>query len=99
MGQRVMFATMKVKPGMRDDLIAEFAPMFDQVETEPGTRSYVLVAADDDADTLWFWEHYDDQAAMDSHMGSEALAAMHTALGEYLVDGSAITGTVARSKS
>lgn len=99
MAQRAMFATMKVKPGTRDELVEVFAPMFDQVDSEPGTRSYVLVAADDDPDTLWFWEHYDDQEAMDSHMASEALAAVHTKLGDYLIDGSAVTGTVARTKS
>ena len=97
MGQRVMFATMKVKPGKRDELIEKFAPMFEQADREPGTRAYVLVAADEE-DTLYFWEHYDDQAAMDAHMGSDALAAMHGALGEYLVDGRAVTGTVARAK-
>lgn len=95
MTERIMFATMKAQPGKRDELKAAFAGMFEQAATEPGTLLYTLVEGDD-PDTLYFWEQYADQAAMDAHMGSDALAALHQKLGGLLADGGAVTGTVVR---
>jgi quinol monooxygenase YgiN len=95
MSERVMFATMVAKPGKRDELKAAFDEMFTQVATEPGTLHYTLVEADE-PDTLYFWEHYSDQSAMDKHMGSEALASLYPKLGELLAEGSAVTGSVVR---
>jgi quinol monooxygenase YgiN len=93
MAERVMFATMVAKPGKRDELKAAFAGMFEQVTTEPGTRFYTLIEGDD-PDTLYMWEHYTDQAAMDTHMASSALADLHGKLGDLLADGGAVTGSV-----
>ena len=93
MSERVMFATMKAQPGKLDELKAVFGPMFEQAATEQGTLSYTL-AQGDEPDVLYFWEHYTDQSAMDTHMASPALAKIHQALGGLLADGSAVTGTV-----
>lgn len=95
MSDRVMFATMKAQPGKRDELKAVFAPMFEQAATELGTLHYTLVEGDE-PDVLYFWEHYSDQSAMDSHLASEALAKIHQALSGLLVDGAAVTGTVVK---
>jgi quinol monooxygenase YgiN len=95
MSDRVMFATMKAKPGKRDELRDAFDGMFAQVATEEGTLLYTLIEGDE-PDTLYFWEQYRDQASMDAHMTSDALAALHGKLGELLADGSAVTGTVVR---
>jgi quinol monooxygenase YgiN len=93
MSDRVMFATMVAQPGKREELKAAFAGMFAQVQSEPGTVLYTLVEGDD-PDTLYMWEQYRDQAAMDAHMGSAALADLHGRLGALLAGGSAVTGTV-----
>jgi quinol monooxygenase YgiN len=93
MSDRVMFATMVAQPGKREELKAAFDGMFAQVQTEPGTLHYTLVEGDD-PDTLYFWEHYTDQAAMDAHMSSAALAELHGKLAGLLASGSAVTGTV-----
>jgi quinol monooxygenase YgiN len=93
MSDRIMFATMVAKPGKRDELKAAFAGMFAQVTGEPGTLLYTLVEGDE-PDTLYFWEQYSDQAAMDTHMGSAALAELHGKLGDLLASGGAVTGTV-----
>jgi quinol monooxygenase YgiN len=93
MSERVMFATMVAKPGKLEELKAAFAGMFAQAATESGTQLYTLVEGDE-PDTLYFWEQYDDQAAMDAHMGSDALAALHGKLGDLLADGKAVTGTI-----
>jgi quinol monooxygenase YgiN len=93
MSDRIMFATMVAKPGKRDELKAAFAGMFEQVKSEPGTLHYTL-AEGDEPDTLYFWEQYSDQAAMDAHMGSPALAELHGKLGDLLANGGAVLGTV-----
>jgi quinol monooxygenase YgiN len=93
MTERVMFATMKAQPGKLAELKAVFGPMFAQAATEQGTIAYSLVEGDE-ADTLFFWEQYTDQSAMDAHMASPALAALHQALDGLLADGSAVTGSI-----
>jgi quinol monooxygenase YgiN len=95
MTERIMFATMKAQPGKRDELKAVFDSMFVQAATEGGTLSYTLAEGDED-DVLYFWEHYADQSAMDTHMASDALGAVHGKLAGLLVDGSAVTGSVVR---
>lgn len=95
MGQRVMFATMKANPGQRDQLRAQFDDVFAAAAAEAGTRVYTLIEGDD-PDTLYMLEIYDDQAAMDLHMGSEALAALYPKIGPFLADGGAVTGTSVR---
>jgi len=95
MSERVMFATMKAKPGKRDELKAAFEDMFAQAATEEGTLFYTLVEGDE-PETLFFWEHYRDQPAMDAHMSSDVLGELHGKLGDLLADGGAVTGTVAR---
>lgn len=97
MAGRVMFATMRTQPGKRAGLVEAFAQMFESAGAEDGTVAYALIEADDDPDTLYMHEEYTDQAAMDAHMGSEALAALHGVLGDYLADGGVVTGTIVRS--
>jgi len=94
--RRVMIATMKAQPGKRDELIAAFAQMYPVVAGEPGTQAYNLIEADD-PDTLYFYEQYADQAAMDAHMASEGLAAIYPVIGPFLADGGAVTGTIVNS--
>ena len=93
MSERVMIATMVTKPGKRDELIEVFSKMFPVARAEEGTQVYTLIKGDD-PDTLFFYEQYTDQAAMDKHMGGEVLASLHQVFGEFLSSGAAVTGTV-----
>lgn len=93
MSERIMFATMQAQPGKLEELKAVFGPMFEQAAKEQGTLHYTLLQGDE-PDTLYFYEHYTDQSAMDAHMASEALAKIHQALGGLLAGGGAVTGTV-----
>jgi quinol monooxygenase YgiN len=95
MSERIMFATMVAKPGKRDELKAAFDGMFAQAATEQGTLTYTLIEGDE-PDTLYFWEHYSDQSAMDKHMSSEPLAALYPKMGELLANGSVVTGSIVR---
>jgi quinol monooxygenase YgiN len=95
MPERVMFATMKAKPGKLGELKAVFDFMFEQAATEPGTLFYTLIEADE-PDTLYFFEHYADQAALDAHMSSEPLSHLYPKLEPLLENGSAVLGQVHR---
>ncbi len=93
MAKRVMIATMKANPGQREELLAQFADMFAVANAEAGTEVYTLVSGDD-PDTIYMIEQYADQEAMDSHMGSESLAALYPKIGPFMADGGAVMGSV-----
>lgn len=93
MARRVMIATMKAQPGKLEELKAAFADMFTAAASEPGTQAYNLIESDE-TDTLYFYEQYEDQAAMDTHMAGPTLAALYPVIGPFLADGSAVTGTI-----
>ena len=95
MAERVMIATIVTQPGKREALKAEFAKMFPVAAAEPGTVLYTLIDGDE-PDTLFFYEQYADQAAMDAHLAGETLTSLRAAFGEYIVNGSAVTGTIAQ---
>lgn len=75
MNDRVMIATIVTHPGKRDELAKVFAEMFPVAANEPGTMFYTLIEGDQ-PDTMYFYEHYRDQAAMDAHLGGEVLTAL-----------------------
>jgi quinol monooxygenase YgiN len=56
---------------------------------------YTLIDGDQ-PDTLYFYEHYRDQAAMDSHLGGEKLTSLRAKMGALIASGDAVTGTVAQ---
>jgi quinol monooxygenase YgiN len=59
-------------PGRRADLIAALRPMFEEVESEPGTLLYMMHTVPSEPDTLWFYERYRDAAAFEVHRTSRA---------------------------
>ena len=93
MNDRVMIATIVTHPGKRDDLKKVFAEMFPVAAKEPGTMLYTLIEGDQ-PDIMYFYEHYQDQAAMDSHLGGEVLTALRGKMGALIASGDAVTGTV-----
>ena len=95
MNDRVMIATIVTHPGKRDELKKVFAEMFPVAADEPGTMFYTLIEGDQ-PDTMYFYEHYRDQAAMDSHLGGAKLTALRGKMGALIASGDAVTGTVAQ---
>jgi quinol monooxygenase YgiN len=95
MSERVMIATIVTHPGKRDDLKKVFAEMFPVASKEEGTLLYTLIEGDQ-PDTLYFYEHYRDQDAMNSHLGGEVLTALRGKMGALIASGDAVTGTVAQ---
>ena len=64
--------------GKRDDAIAAFAPMFDNVRSnEPGTLVYALHEDAGDPNLLWFYELYEDEDALTTHSTSETMKTLN----------------------
>jgi quinol monooxygenase YgiN len=66
--------------------MAVLGRLVDATESEPGTLQYALYADTTDAVTIWLTELYADEAALNAHMSSPAMAENAGALGG-LVDG------------
>ena len=66
MSNIAVIAKITAQPGKRADVVAGMASMIDHVETEPGTRRLHLLEDQADADVMWVYEEYTDQAALDA---------------------------------
>jgi quinol monooxygenase YgiN len=84
MSRIVVTATLKAKPGKGDELASVLGGLVDAVAGEEGTEQFVIHRVHDDPDTVFFYEMYRDQAALDAHRQNPALAAGGSALGELL---------------
>lgn len=73
MTQIAVLAKLTCQPGMSDDVAAGLAPMLAHVESEPGTLRYILHRDSANADVLWFYETYADQAGFDAHGSSTVM--------------------------
>lgn len=79
-----VIAKITAQEGKRADLAAGLQGALDAAEHEPGTLSYILLEDATDANVLWMYEMYEDQAALDAHMGSDAFKALGPAIGPFL---------------
>ena len=74
-------AKIPCQPGKRADAAAALGELVEATQSEAGTALYIMHEDTKDDDVLWMYELYDDQAAFDAHMGSEAFGAMFAKLG------------------
>jgi quinol monooxygenase YgiN len=84
MSKIAVIAKITAQPGKRADIVSGMGPMMDHVESEPGTLKYILTEDSADADVLWMYEEYSDQAALDSHGSSDAMKALGGSIGPFL---------------
>ena len=82
MGKVSIVATITVKDGRGDDVIAAFAKGAELLHTEPGTEMYALHRNQNDPITFYVVELYTDQAAVDAHMAGEVMKALGGGLGD-----------------
>lgn len=78
--QIAVLAKLTCQAGMADEVVAGLQPMLDHVQTEPGTLRYVVHRDSGDADVLWFYELYADQAGFEAHGSSSAMKDLGHAL-------------------
>lgn len=88
MSQVSVVANLTVKQGKEDEFLALWDDLFAHVEAnEPGTQHYVLHRSTTEPNVFYVTEVYDDQAALDAHMGSPVFAAFGASLGDVVEGG------------
>ena len=92
MTQVALLSRIKVKAGRGEEFIAAFRGVFEQVENEPGTLSYVVNRSDDDPDMFWVSEIYADRQAFELHRDSDAMAVATPALGDVIAEAELLLG-------
>ena len=80
MSQIAVIARIPAVPGKRAKLVKALQQALDNVAGEPGTLQYILHEDVKDADAVWFYELYTDQAALDAHSTSDGMKALGPAL-------------------
>jgi quinol monooxygenase YgiN len=91
MSQVAVIAKISVLPGKRAEAIVAFQQALDNAAGEPGTLQYVLHEDAKDADLLWFYELYSDQAALDAHATSDGMKALGPVLRPFMAARSELT--------
>ncbi|GGV19937.1 hypothetical protein GCM10010260_69960 [Streptomyces filipinensis] len=69
----IVVATLRTKPGRRDEVLAAFRRHAPAVHAEPGCLLYAVHAGEDRVTVV---ENWADQAALDAHSAGAALAAL-----------------------
>ena len=88
MSQVSVVANLTVKQGKEDEFLALWDDLLAHVEAnEPGTQHYVLHRSTSEPNVFYVTEVYDDQAALDAHMGSPVFAAFGASLGDVVEGG------------
>jgi len=85
MGKIAVIAKLSAKPGRRQELLKALEQVFPVVESTRTTEVYAMHADRKDQDTIWFYEIFSDQAALEKHAGSEALRAVTKATADLVV--------------
>ncbi|WP_419841058.1 putative quinol monooxygenase [Candidatus Poriferisodalis sp.] len=84
MAKTALLAKLTAKEGMRDQLLDVIADIgMRNVAGEPGTEVYAAHKDSNDADVVWFYELYSDQAALEAHGGSEQMKEFGKATREF----------------
>jgi len=98
MPQVALLSRVMAKEGKGEELVIAFRPVFELVDTEPGTLLYVLHRSKDDPDLFWVSEIYADEDAFAAHSKSDAMAAATPALAELIAEAELVIGEPVSAK-
>ncbi len=84
MSQIAVVAKMTANDGQRDALVGALQTALSTADGEPGTIYYILHEDPIAQQTLWTYEMYTDQAALDAHMSTDAYRALGPAIRPFL---------------
>ncbi|MFF2076275.1 putative quinol monooxygenase [Kitasatospora sp. NPDC058162] len=79
----VVIATIRTKPGRRDEVLAAFEQHTPAIHAEDGCQLYAVHAGPDRITVVEKWA---DQAALDAHSTGAPLAALGPALADALAE-------------
>lgn len=81
MSKVTMVVKMPAAPGKGAELAEALQTALDAVESEEGTRYYILHAEAENPDTLWMYELYDSEDALHAHMTAPWFQEMAAKIG------------------
>jgi quinol monooxygenase YgiN len=84
MAEIAMVVKLTAAEGKIDELLEAAAKLVAAAEGEPGTLQYAVHTDAAEPSAVWFYERYADQAALDAHAGSTAMAEAMGAFGGVL---------------
>jgi quinol monooxygenase YgiN len=88
MSQVSVVANLTVKEGKEDEFLALWDDLIAHIQAnEPGCLHYTIHRSTTEPNVFYITELYDDQAAFDAHMGSEAFAAFGASIGDVVEGG------------
>ncbi|CAB4554289.1 unannotated protein [freshwater metagenome] len=79
-----VWAVIPAAPGKRDELAAALSGALETAKSEAGTIYYILHTDPTKDDVLYMYEMYENQDALNVHMGSEAFKALGSAIGPFM---------------
>jgi quinol monooxygenase YgiN len=85
-GERVsVVAKLTIKPDKADEFPAQWDDLMGHIaDHEPGCHHYTLHRSSTEPNVFFVTEIYENQAALDAHMGSDAFAAFGGGLGDFV---------------
>lgn len=80
MSKVAVLAKIPAAPGKRDELVRALEVALDTARGESGTIYYILHTDATNPDMLYMYELYENQAAFEAHVGSDAFKALGASL-------------------
>ena len=93
-GRRSLLVRLTSKDGMRPALLDLLNTYADGLAEEPGTEVFVVSMDPDDANIVWLYEIFADEAAENAHRASEGYARLMSSMPEMLDGQPAVLRTV-----
>ena len=85
MSKKSAVAKLVVKEEKADQFPAAFDEFFDHIsQNEPSTEHYVLHRSSASPNVFYITEVYTDQAGLDAHSSSDAMAKFGAGLGDFI---------------
>ena len=85
-GRRSLLVRLTAREGMRAALLDLLNTYADQLAEEPGTEMFVVSVDPENANTVWLYEVFKDEAAQDAHRMSSGFATLTSTM-PTLLDG------------
>lgn len=82
----IVLVDLKIKPGMRDELVQKAQSAIAQSRKEDGNITYNLLLNPENADNAFFVEQWKDKAATDFHNNTDHFKGLIGLLNEYVTE-------------
>ncbi|MFN8167985.1 MAG: putative quinol monooxygenase [Candidatus Nanopelagicales bacterium] len=85
-GRVGLLVRIPTHPGMRAAALDVLNRYVDDLEQEPGTEAFLVCVDPDDADVVWLYEWFRDEAALQSHRESPLFTRLVAELPDLIDD-------------